>query len=180
MSFRHLSLIVALISLAGCSLKIHAGNPRPNIAIATRDSTMALVIADQVANDFAFRQQNGIMGGSVQGWHTTLRAGFSNGFSDAFQLREAPAETTMSIDVAELEFVPAAVSGYYGVVAVVAQVRFKATVTQGGVKRRVAGTAVSKKSIASRNEVTAGTVSAVESMYEAIARELFSDSARRD
>ena len=65
-------------------------------------------------------------------------------------------------------------------VAVVAQVRFKATVTQGGVKRRVAGTAVSKKSIANINDVTAGTESAVESMYEAIARELFSDTARGD
>lgn len=179
MSFRHLSLLLVLLSTSACSLKILAGNPRPNIAAVPRDSTMALVISSQVADAFAIPQQNGIMGGRVQGWHTTLRAGFGNGFNDVFRLTEAPAETTMTIDEAELEFVPAAVSGYYGVVAVTAQVRFKATVTQGGVKRRVAGTAVSKKSIASRNEATAGTVSAVESMYEAIARELFADSAAR-
>ena len=177
MSFRHLPLLLVLVSMSACSLKIRAGNPRPNIAIVPRDTTMALVIADRVADTFVIPQQNGIMGGSVQGWHTTLRSGFGNGFNDVFRLSEGPADTTMSIDVAELEFVPAAVSGYYGVIAVNAQVRFKATVTQGGVKRRIAGTAVSKKSIANAAEATAGTVSAVESMYEAIARELFADTA---
>ncbi|MFT3765850.1 MAG: hypothetical protein QM820_10065 [Minicystis sp.] len=64
-----------------------------------------------------------------------------------------------------------------GVVAVVAQIRFKATLADASGGRRVAGTVTSKKPAVSRNDISDNVASAVESMYEGIAQELFADAA---
>ena len=124
---------------------------------------------------FDIPTQNGINGGHVEGWRATLRNGYLYGFKDAFKLAaDAPADVTIVIDDAELEFVPTGVAGS-AVMAGTAQVRYKAKLVDknGATLRLAAGTAAAKKSSTSRGEVTVLAASAIETMYEQLAQELF-------
>ena len=172
--------VVCFASLsAGCALSIEATNPRPNIAIAPQPKTLKLAFGTAVFDKFEVPNENGIMGGHVEGWRATLSNGFQNGFADAFRVVPGPAEAdlVLTIQDAELQFVPAAVNGMGNVVAATAQLRYKAMLSSrdGAAPRLVAGTAESKQATADRSEATRLAKSAVETMYEQIAAKLFAD-----
>lgn len=175
------ALCFALVPLAsGCGFTIVQGNPRPNVALNPSTDTLAFGLSPTILDEFDVPTTNGIMGGHVSGWHGSLRHGFANGFGDAFRIVGAPtdAATVLTLDMVELEYVPAAVAANGAVVAANAQIRFKATLTdKGGEGRRVAGTAVSKKSTTDRGEAGNIAMSAIESMYEAIAAKLFASAS---
>ncbi|APR81267.1 Hypothetical protein A7982_06614 [Minicystis rosea] len=168
----------ALALLEGCGpIVLAQGNPRPNMALTPKKKSLKLVLSD-IQDDFSIPSRNGVAEVQVQQLQETLRAGFRNGFGDAYSLLDSTRATDMTLTLSgvELEVVPAAVSTRVGVVAATVQIRFKATLEEAGAVHRVAGTAESKKPAVSRDELTNVAESAIESMYEAIGQKLFADA----
>jgi hypothetical protein len=115
----------------------------------------------------------------VTEWRQSLTNGFINGFGEAYQvLNGAPTALTLEFSDAIPELTPAAVSGYYGVVAANAQVRYKARVLANSqILCRSNGTVISKTAVNNAQQVKDAVRSAVESMYEVIAKECFEHPA---
>ena len=169
-----LVILAGLAVLPGCSILIGPGNPRPNIVVASQKKSLRVVISDSIPNDFDPQTPPHLRNMHVQGWHQTLEKGFSNGFGDSMRVVDSgTSDWTLKIDNAELEYVSAAVNGYGNVVALTAQIRFKASLQRDGEELRLAGTVESKKATSQGAEIPALAYSAIETMYEKIAADLF-------
>ena len=170
-----LALFALAVPAAGCSMSVPLLNPKPNIDLDKSSQSMRLDLGTQVSDAFEIPPQNGIRDVKVEHWHQTLVNGFVNGYGDAFALTtQSGAGLSLEITEAQPELTPAAVSGYYGVVAAQAQVRYKARVLQAkGVVCRSNGTVISKTAVNDPSQVKDAVRSAVESMYEVIAKECF-------
>ena len=94
---------------------------------------------------------------------------------------DIPADVNPNPALAQVAFDPYG-AGYGQAAAAEAHVRYKARLVDsaGNVVRRSSGTVPSKRSTGDHNEYTLVAKSAVETMYERIASELFSDSATAD
>jgi len=168
---------VALILAQGCAATVLQANPRPNIDLPQNTASFALALNESVQDQY----QTEILGKravNVSEWRQTLQNGFDSGFGSAFNLAEGKADLTLQVNEAVLSFAPTAVGNLGSVKAVEAQIRYKARLVdaQGQVLRRSTGTVSSKKSIAEEEEATSAAADAVESLYEKISHDFFSDA----
>lgn len=160
--------------LASCAFRVAATNPRPNIALPKTQSSIKLVLGNGVEDKFKIPTQNQIVGGDVEGWHTTLQNAFKNGFADSFRVANADEvpDYTLTISEASPELVPTAVAANGAVVGGTAQLRFKALLSGKSGEKIAAGTVQAKKTTTSREEIGNVMASSVETMYEQIAKEM--------
>ncbi len=169
------SLTSVLLS-TGCALSVKAGNPRPNVDLPESQASLALDLDPAIRDAFKAPSGDSLPPSDVQAWRTTLERGFQNSFRSVFKA-EGGSALVLKIVEADLMLAATAVDDG-GVAAAEAQVRYKARLVdaQGNVVRRSVGTVVSKRSATSRAGVTPVVESAVESMYEKIAQDLFSEA----
>ncbi|WP_164017803.1 LPS assembly lipoprotein LptE [Pyxidicoccus trucidator] len=168
--------LTAVLFATGCTLSVAAGDPRPNIDLPESQASLALELDPSVRDVFQVPARSGVVPTNVEAWRTTLDRGFKNGFRSAFRT-DGGKELVLQIVEAELELAPTAVNEVGGAAAAEAQVRYKARLVdaQGNVLRRSTGTVASKRSTSQPGEITLIAESAVESMYEKIAEDLFNN-----
>jgi hypothetical protein len=173
--------LTALLFATGCTLSVAAGNPRPNLDLPESQTALALELDPAVRDAFQIPGRSGMNETHVEAWRTTLERGFSNGFRSSFKT-DGGKDLVLQVVEAELEFAPTAVTAKGGPVAVEAQIRYKARLVdaQGNVVRRSTGTVASKRSTSKAAEITSISESAVESMYEKIASDVFSSATATD
>ncbi|TXK71967.1 hypothetical protein [Mesonia sp. K4-1] len=169
--------ILALI-LQGCGpLQVNLMNPNPNLDLIESKQKIILLIDDGISNEFEIPEKNGVRPINVTEWHSSLKKGFENGFKDYYTIVENKenADLILELTRADLEFVPAAISGSYGVVAINSQIDFKAILKNNNneVLNSDAGTSVSKNATNQPSQVTSVVESSVESMYEILSKEIF-------
>ncbi|MCY1017397.1 hypothetical protein [Pyxidicoccus sp. MSG2] len=179
-SLAALSLTTVLLA-TGCTFSVAAGDPRPNIDLPESQASLALEMDPSVRDVFHVPSRSGVAPTNVEAWRTTLERGFKNGFRSAFKT-DGGKDLVLHIVEAELELVPAEVQDNGGVVSTEAQVRYKARLVdaQGNVVRRSTGTVSSKRSTSRPKETTLIAESAVETMYEKIAQDIFSNATASD
>ncbi|MFL5347720.1 MAG: hypothetical protein ACJ8AT_23270 [Hyalangium sp.] len=179
--FRSLSRVaIALVTwmlAQGCTLAVEQSQPRPNIDLPEKNASLALVM-DKGVEDQYEADLDGKHPVNVTGWRETLQNGFHSGFSSAFKTNADRAELTLQLNEAVLSFAPTSLGRHGGIQAAEAQVRYKARLldAQGRVLRRSTGTVSSKKSATDKEGLTTVASSAVESMYEKIAQDFFSEA----
>lgn len=185
-SYRATVIFLGVLLSLGCIsapvARIVRSSPKPNIDLPERNLALGLTLDEQVKDAFKVPPRSGVPETDVTAWRATLEKGFHNGLGKAFRTQEEKSELTLQLVEAELEFVPAAVNGYGQTVSAEAHVRYKARLMDAGgnVVRRSSGTVTSKRATSDHNEFTLVAKSAVETLYERIASELFSDSATAD
>lgn len=159
--------------LSGCTEIITQGDPRPNIALQQQMKTLKLSIGSTVPDSFMIPGSNF----AVQGWHGTLRKGFRNGFMGAYALVQGDGgvDQLLTLDLAELGTAACVETNLVACVLV----RYQATLTDSaGATRRTAGSAESRYRSRDGSSqpvdiARANVDSAIETMYERIAKELF-------
>ncbi|WP_342377249.1 hypothetical protein NVS55_38220 [Myxococcus stipitatus] len=169
--------LVALLSMSGCSVTVGRTPSRPNIDLAQQASSLGLVLEPEVQDQFSV-VINAPETVHVKEWRGTLEDGFRAGFASAFPMGAAETDLKVQLAEAELTYAPTAV-GRHGVVsAIEAQIRYKARLmdARGQVLKRSTGTVSSKRSATSGREVSGVTVSAVESLYEQLSRDFFTEA----
>jgi hypothetical protein len=171
-------LVVAVtLVTAGCALNVVKSTPRPNVVFKEpTDKILALKLTPDIQSEFQIPARNGVAGADVREWRETLSNGFQSGFRDYFKISSKEnGDMILEISRADIEFAPTAVSAQTGVAAIEAHITYKARLVDGGGKtlKVSASTASSKKSITNRSDVSDCVAGAVESMYEALARDLF-------
>jgi hypothetical protein len=181
-TFIFLGVLLSLGCVSAPVAHIAKSSPKPNIDLPERNLALGLALDEQVKDAFKVAPRSGLPETEVTAWRTTLEKGFHNGLGTAFHTKEPKAELTLQLVEAELEFVPSAVDAYGRAAAAEAHIRYKARLldASGNVLRRSSGTVPSKRSTGDHNEYTLVAKSAVETMYERISSELFSDSATAD
>lgn len=173
--------LTAVLLATGCTLSVAAGDPRPNVDLPESQASLALEMDPSVRDVFQVPGRSGINATNVEAWRTTLERGFKNGFRSAFKT-DGGKDLVLQIVEAELELAPTAVTSSGGAVAAEAQVRYKARLVdaQGNVVRRSTGTVTSKRSTSRGAEISLIAESAVETMYEKIAQDIFSNATASD
>jgi hypothetical protein len=164
------------VACGGHTKKSVAENPRPNLDLQPTGRSLGLRIAPEVED--AFRATGtGIRPIRVAEWRQTLKNGFANAFGGAFALvaEGEPADLTIEVAEAELRTESAAVSGYYGVVAIRAVVRYKVRLLgrNGEVLYRLAGEAGSKGAITSVFQFRQAVKDAAETFWETVGQKYF-------
>lgn len=164
---------------AACSAaprKSVAEDPKPNLDLPPTGRTLALRLGPEVLDAFKATGP-GIRPIRVGEWRATLANGFRNAFGESFTLVAEGEPADLSIDVveAELHTESAAVSGYYGVVAIRASVRFKARLLgrNGEVLYRLVGDAPSKGTITSVFQFRQLVKDAAETFWETVGDRYF-------
>lgn len=172
---RPLTMLSTMFLLAACGapFRMTTEDPRPNVAIPPTTLSIKLVLGPGVEDTVVVPNQNNILGGTVSGWHATLRNGFRNAFSSAFDIvpPDAEADLTLVLDAATPELLPTAVRGDGAVMAGTAHLRYRVFL-KGVSTGAKAGTAAATKSTVRRDEISHVVRSAVEVMYEEIAAEV--------
>lgn len=169
--------VVALLFLGGCSVTVGRSASRPNIDLAKQQSSLGLVLEPEVKDQFSV-VINSPETVHVNEWRGTLEDGFRAGFAAAFQMGSDATDLRIQLAEAELTYAPTAVGRNGATAAVEAQIRFKARLVdaQGQVLKRSNGTVSSKRSATSGPQVSGVTASAVESLYEQISRDFFTEA----
>jgi len=172
-----LVILSVILFLQGCSLKVMQMDPKPNISINESDKSIALVLNDRIEDMYVIPENRGIKKADVEGWRNSLRAGFENAFGDYYEVKkdENEADLILILKRAEIEFSPTSVSTNVGVTSLETHLTFNAQLKGGDGKTvgRLAKTANSKGSITDPDHVTDNVESAIESMYELIAEDMF-------
>jgi hypothetical protein len=163
---RH-ALVLATLALAGCGhLQVGPATPTPNVAVAADKAPAALVLADAVADAFTVPETGSIRAADVKGWRGTIEAAYASAFPGT-------AGTGRRLELLSVvpSFAPAQVSPQYGVVSVVAQVRYKARLldASGAVVAVNAGTVSAREPTVHWSDCGPNAALAVEAMFEEIA-----------
>lgn len=161
-------LLLALVfaaAIGGCDQSFIVGplSPQPNVALPSKRPAMELLLAPTVRDTFVVPEQNGIMGGTVGSWHHSLTTGFQNAFPPGGSPDD---KLTLQLDLAEFSVVQAAVRGNGAVVAGRGQLRYRGRWVRGDQEVLISGTAESKQTTSSGEEIPKLANSAIESMYE--------------
>jgi hypothetical protein len=168
------ALFCSAVLFAGCSIAVDPLNPKPNVV--SPDRPVKLEIASDIGDTYEIPSKNGMKKVKVVGWHGSLQKGFDNAFG-----KESGAPSTMKVVLtrAELDFEPTAylVDRYghnVGAAGAQAQVTYaaKLVASDGSTVRTSNRTVIAKKSFSSANG-SESVQSAVESMYELMAQDLF-------
>ena len=175
----------ALVSIALClvacatapppvaQVMMATAQPRPNININQSDTTLRLVLAPEIQDEYTVPANRGFAAFHFTGWRTALEAGFREAFGGAFTLSQAPdAALTLTISEASGYYDATAINGYGGIAAYTSRIRYKATLSDGGgqVVKRLAGTVPGKSSVGQNVPIMAG---AIEHLYEEISDKMF-------
>lgn len=169
-----LCIVVAVALFAGCgrpNVTVVPTTPKPNVAVSADSAPAALKLHDSIKDDFTTSEDGGVMAVPVKGWRSTLTNGFESAFSPSGKQGR-----TLEILSADLSFAPAAVAANHNVVAVRAQIRYKARLLSedGSELGIIAGTADARDANSSPKSetMTSNAAQAVEAMYEALTVEL--------
>jgi len=175
-----LLLTLSLALLVGCmsmnvKVKVKETNPRPNISIDSSDTntSLSLSIDDAIKDSFEVsvsKAQVGLVSSdtkmTVEGWRKSLEAGFQNGFKGFFKIEKSGSDLIINITRADLSYPPT--------------ITYSASLVRktGEVVKSTAGTASPVRSggmqgSAGEVEMSPMAESAIEVMYEKIARDLF-------
>ncbi|NTX07446.1 hypothetical protein [Myxococcus sp. CA040A] len=170
--FRIVVALAALLFVSGCTVYVKRGAPRPNIDLAEQQATLGLVLESAVRDHFVVSNEAASKL-DVDQWRGTLEDGFRVGFGSAFRLDATPADLKLQVLEAELSFAVTDAS----VAAVQAQIRYKARLVdaQGQVLKRSSGTVMSKRSAGLHRAATVLAANAVESLYEQISADFFTE-----
>ena len=164
--------------LCGCiSLTIPKMNPNPNVNLPSNDKKMSLSldIDQSIKSSFAVTHRPpGMVPVQMEMWRESLETGFKNGFKDYFKIETSKSASDFTITLlrADYDIVTTAVDQRGNTVAGTAQITYKATLNKktGEVIKRSAKTVQAKKS--GGWDLSIGE-SAVETMYEEIAKDFF-------
>ena len=172
-------LLVPVSLLAACAVnqthRVGEITARPNVALKKSSQSIGLKLSDGVKDAWVSPRENGVGPLEVTAWTTSLSAAFATAFADAFTIKNGDSDLVLDIQDAELKLVPGAVDANGYVVSGAAQVRFKAQLLDRTGKQVAvtAGTSKSKTTCSAMDCAPSVAISAVESMYEAIAQDLF-------
>ncbi len=155
-------------------LCVDYADPHPNVDIPLREHRLRLEMKG-VPDELKIAEGNGVRQVEVHNWRGTLAAGYTNGLRPAFPRIAGLPVLTLELVEATPIFPPAAVSSTIGVVAVSVQIRYKARLVDsaGNILKRSLGTVEAKQASANRAGLTQTVSSAVETMYEKIANDMF-------
>jgi hypothetical protein len=164
--------LVCALAACGCGhLEVVSTVPRPNVVVAPDKAPSGQILGPAVPDAFVIPGTGSVNPVPVSGWRATLETGFRNAF-----VRPGPSGRQLEIDLAELSFSPAAVSGQFGTVAVVAAIRFQARLLDqtGAEIAALAGTVYAREANGSPDTagMTDNAKKAVESLYEMLTAEL--------
>jgi hypothetical protein len=170
-----------LLVLAGCST-LHVGllDPRPNVNLPKSQSTLSLRLGSRVEDVYTVPRENGVGPTEVNQWRASLAAAFKNAFGDSFSLAPSDGDLVLEVQEAEIAMVPAAVTSGAAVVSGRAQIRYKAQLLDKSGKQLAltAGTVESKTTASSMSGASSIAKSAMESMFEDIVAQLFTQGAK--
>jgi hypothetical protein len=166
-------LLATAVSMAGCALETGNGNPRPNIALnqaATR--TISMRVAPEVQREFSIPERDGLPSADIHEWRDTLYTGFCNGFHEYFKVIPGNEKSDLVLKISRTDVVLAYWVAGGGVRT---QITYKALLLDenGQTLGVSANTVTSKTAFHTVESATDSVTSAVESMYESIARDLF-------
>lgn len=165
-------VILCSVLTACGSLTVSQFAPNPNVDIDSAHKNVKLDLTADVKDTYEVPSKNGMRSVAVSDWRKSLTTGFENSFGNRASGRDVK---TLQISRAEIELAPAAMSAQYGPIAAYANLTYQARLVdaKGNVLKRSAGTVTAKSAFTSTNETTTAAQSAVESMYEKIATDLF-------
>jgi hypothetical protein len=171
LSLRFGALAVTASFLLACSFSVPRLNPKPNIALVARPSSLAIAFSPAVEDHFSDAVGNYTM--NVQSWHASLEAGFHNGFQKAFPAKPGPSpDWTLVIDKARLEIGDFDHSE--------ARIQYAVTLTgRDGTVRRASGVASRPAPLSggyTSDILDEDIAEAIAVMYEQIAKELFPET----
>jgi hypothetical protein len=171
-----LAAILIAVLLLGCAIQVGHGYPKPNVDLSPREVRLGISFAPEVADELTVTTQ-GLRPIQIREWHGTLMQGFLGAFDESFELVDKKPHYRLVFVSTSIEAAPTAVSMYAGAVAITALVRYKVRLVaaDGRVLARLAGTADAKRSSVSPDDVGPMIDTAVETMYEQIAKEIFID-----
>lgn len=163
-----LAVIAVAATLPALAMKAKEIDPKPNIAAELDDYSFDIVIDDSIT-EYHETKTKGIKKLKLESWRTAITDGFEYALEDA----QGPTRLTIQVSRAELELVPAAVAANTGIVAVNAQITFKARLQDvaGQTMCTEAATAVAKESTSRVNAMGELVGSAIESMVEIFSAE---------
>jgi len=204
---RVLLVAVVLLSCVGCftgPLRVGQLNPRPNVvqvgaldprpnvapqvagapaggdkavaaSFAPAHPALSLSLDAEIPDQFVVRRRNRIPDTNVQSWRASLTSGFRNAFGP-----EQPGGRAIVIDRAELSWAPAAVDNHGSILAMNAQLTYRASLVDGAGRNvgGVAGTVESKSPASNFDGIEPSVTSAIESMYEDISVRLLGESGK--
>ena len=176
-----LFLFLAFILFYGCALKVTKMNPKPNISINETKMKIMLEIDASIKDTFEIPAKGGISKIKVVGWRESLKSGFNNGFGEYYSIVENKSEADLILEIkkADIEF---SATSYIAtsntsskINSVKALITYKAKLVNktGETIGQSANTSVSKNPINNSRYCTDAVSSAVESMYELIAKDVF-------
>jgi hypothetical protein len=170
-----ISVLLLAPAMAACAVPVHALNPKPNVDLDRSDRSLGLQLDPAVHDQFVVHAEDGYKPMTVEHWHETLMNGFANGYGEAFTLAKGPSQgLVLEIAEAEPEMTRAAVNADSSAAATAVQIHFKARLrSANAVVCRSHGTVSSKKAVGMAWEIPNAVSSAIETMYEAIARDCF-------
>jgi hypothetical protein len=163
-------------------LKVHEAQPRPTVSLCETSvlpvcPPLALVVAPSIPDSYEKPPKHPIYAIRVEHWHATLEAAHRNTFAPYFRVTGPRDPLGLAIELLEVDFelVPTATFLASKVTGVRTQLRYKARLVdgRGEVLATSAASVSSKESIDDPERTTDNVASALESMYEQIARDLF-------
>ncbi|MBI5559402.1 MAG: hypothetical protein HY885_17395 [Deltaproteobacteria bacterium] len=164
-------------------------NPIPNVDINPIKERIFFEIEESVQDTF-WEYHSELKPLEISNWRASLRNGFNSAFKEfnivntkdeaqlIFRIYDAtPARTLASLSQSEQQLYPFRVSETVKTVVVSSQLTYKVRLlnVQGEILKRSNGTANSKKSGTTKYENDQIIASAIESMYESIAKDFFQD-----
>lgn len=178
-----LMISILVIFSTGCTIPIKYVQPKPNIDLAQGNYKLELDISKKIKSTFETKSKNGVKGASVEFFRESLKAGFESGLSEFFQ---GKSKRVLLLRMVELAFIPASmvtsVSGTDGntysstsVGSIYVVIQYQARVFDGKTKKviaRISGRAQSKSSAVSNDDANEAVKTAIEVMYEQIAKKL--------
>jgi|GEM_PF-1687298 len=172
---KRLAAVVSLMVLASCfraAVRVNVVEPTPNIDLPRSNLALALDLGT-VPDAFSVPEQNGVTEVPVEGWRTSLHAGFQNGIAPFFAQRK-DADFTLKFLKADLEYSPVAIYAQGGGAAAVrARVTYLAQLIDrnGQVVMRLKGQALSRNPWTTWGGSETTAAEALAQMYEEIADE---------
>ena len=158
-----LATVALAVALLACGFDVEAVSPQPNVSLPGKHPGFKLQLKG-IPDAYEVPSESGIMGGKVNGWLSSLRAGFHS----AFPAEPRDHQLTLVLEHATFRVVPAAVNGAGGVVSGRGQIQFRGRWIGGGEEVPFSGTAESKTTTTDRGEASMLASSAIEDMYEQI------------
>jgi len=170
-------LIAIIIILQGCALQVGLLNPKPNLDLKKTNQSIHFVIDNGIQNSFYIPKYSGIKKSKVTDWRTSLKNGFNNGFKDFYKINTAKTNSDFILKLlkTDVKFIPTSMSGYNNLTVLKVQIKFKAQLlnSAGEELNKVAGTAVSKKTINIKGQENKVVENAIENMYKIISEKFF-------